>query len=89
MLYYEPESVAPLNQIRYGLTSLTIVDPSRSVTHGNTNQNPAEDVNNDREVSPLDALMVINYLNANTAAAARSILAWTSTVTRACHRWMR
>ena len=34
VLYYEPESVAPLNQIRYGLTSLTIVDPSRSVTGG-------------------------------------------------------
>ena len=68
ILYYEPETVAPLNQIRYGLTSLTIVDPSRSVTGGHSSQNPAEDVNNDATVSPVDALMIINHLNSNAGS---------------------
>ncbi|MHB0955706.1 MAG: S8 family serine peptidase [Pirellulaceae bacterium] len=64
VLYYRPPSVVPLDSINYGLTSLTIVDPSRSVGTSVESLWQRLDINSDAAISPLDALLVINHLNA-------------------------
>jgi len=61
ILFFDPPAVVPMPEVHYGFTSLTIVDGGGS---GEADGNPM-DVNGDGKVSPIDALMVINGLNAS------------------------
>jgi subtilisin family serine protease len=60
ILYFEPPEVVPLSDIRYGFTSLTIVNPGFSSSEG---EGDPLDVNHDGYVTPIDALTVINFIN--------------------------
>jgi hypothetical protein len=60
VLYFEPPEVVPLADIRYGFTSVTVVNPSFG---GTSLSGDPLDVNNDGHVSPIDALQVINFIN--------------------------
>jgi hypothetical protein len=62
VLYYDPPEVVSLADIRYGFTSLTIVDPNSGTTGGGNPGDPL-DVNYDGFISPIDALLVVNHLN--------------------------
>lgn len=70
-LFYEPTSPITLNQIRYGLDSVRIVNSTSGggAGEGLQNQVNAYDVNNDGHVSPIDALILINQLNAKRSAS--------------------
>ncbi len=60
VLYFDPPEVVPLADIRYGFTSVTIVNPSFG---GTSLGGDPLDVNNDGHVSAIDALQVINFIN--------------------------
>ena len=61
VLLYQPPSVVALADIHYGFNSVVIVDPNAG-TDGDGEGEPL-DVNEDGHITPLDALLVINYLN--------------------------
>lgn len=64
-LTYEPVTAVGFDLIRYGFDTLNIVSSSGGGSgEGFTNWNNRLDVNNDGFVSPIDALGVINSLNA-------------------------
>lgn len=62
VLFYNPPTVVPLADIQYGLTSVSIVDPNFGSNSGGGGGTQL-DVNGDGAISPIDALLVINYLN--------------------------
>ena len=64
-LLFNPPEVVPFNAIRYIADSVVIVGGAGGGSgEGWTNPNNRFDVNNDGFVSPIDALLVINSLNA-------------------------
>ena len=64
-LTFDPAAAVPFDQIRFGSDTLTI--RSAGNLGGGEFTNPADrhDVNGDGYVSPIDALIVINFLNGN------------------------
>ncbi len=64
VLYFDPPSPADLNDIRYGFT-LPVEIAAAGSTSGPTGD--PLDVNRDGSVSPLDALLIVNSLNASAA----------------------
>ncbi len=65
ILYYDPPAAVAPADIRYGFTSLEIVDPrygASGIGGGSTKGDPL-DVNFDGYITPIDALLVVNYLN--------------------------
>jgi hypothetical protein len=64
-LTYEPVTAVSYDKIRYGFTSLTVVNATSGGGAGEyTNWTNPLDVNADGYVSPIDALAIINALNA-------------------------
>lgn len=70
VLYYNPPAAVPLAEINYGLASVDIVSGTTSAggSGGSGEWNPL-DVNDDGHVSPIDALLVVNWLNSSGGSA--------------------
>ncbi len=62
VLFYEPPTAVALPDIHYGFRTLDVV--ARKAAGESSNRDPM-DVNADGKVTPLDALMIINALNAH------------------------
>ena len=67
VLLYDRDEPVPVTQIEFRGIDLTFVDSRSSL---GTNPTNALDVNDDTSVTPLDALLVINQLNASALGAA-------------------
>lgn len=67
-LLFQPPTAVPIDEIRYGFDSVTVVASTGS-GEGNTNPNNAYDVNADGTVSAMDVLNVINALNTTGAGS--------------------
>ena len=64
-LTYDPASVVSFDQIRFGSDTLNITTAGNLGGGEFTNPSNRHDVNGDGYVSPIDALIVINFLNGN------------------------
>ena len=64
-LIFEPPGPVPIALITYGVTSVEIEEGVAGGEGEFTNQDNHMDVNNDGNVSPIDALLVMNWLNFN------------------------
>ena len=62
-LLFDPPAPVPVDRIRFGGDTVTIVAATGAGGEGNTNTVNALDVNADGSVSPIDVLSVINALN--------------------------
>ncbi len=67
VLLFDRDEPVPTSEIEYGSTSITVTGTPAAAR---TNPSNSLDVNNDATVSPIDALLVINALNATFAAQA-------------------
>ncbi len=63
VLFAEPPITADYTQINYAVSDLTIFDPA-----GGGGEGEGPDVNGDGYVSPVDALLVIHFLNNGTSS---------------------
>lgn len=65
-LLFREDDPVPVDQIRYDITPITVTGPEPEGLHNDAN--PA-DVNNDGDVSAIDALLVMNFLAGRQAEA--------------------
>ncbi len=65
-LLFREDDPVPVDQIRYDVLNITATGPEGEALH---NSSMPGDVNNDGEISPIDALLVINHLGRETAEA--------------------
>lgn len=69
-LLFDPAAAVSYDVIRYGADSLNITSTGSLGGGEFTNKSVREDVNADGVVSPIDALIVINHLNAGSGSTA-------------------
>jgi hypothetical protein len=74
ILLFDQDDPVPFDQVEFGSLAIVVADSGDTSGGTNTSTNPANamDVNADDDVTPIDALLVINELNATGRPAAKA-----------------